>query len=227
MSLIDGQGTGTTGSGMKDAQGNAIPLWNYSNATDKDGNARADYAQSIQGTVVDLKEVQSTKFKSDELEWWDKAQTQPKMDIEIAIATPNKGELVWHIKPGSLRKYEKFSLARRAIIDAIRAYTSDANTNDMTKLLGLDVTISTQDMVTQDGKIIPYGSANPRPWTVTINGEGDKTLVRYGKAQSTVKPSTEEVLENAGAKVVEETTAVQAAKEAQAAAEESDDIPFN
>ncbi len=85
------------------------------------------------------------------------------MDIEIAIQTPDKGELVWHIKPGSLKKYEKFSLARKAIIDALRTYFNDPSTMDMTKLVGLQVTVSTKDMITQDGQVIGYGAANPRP----------------------------------------------------------------
>lgn len=184
MSLLDGTNDSMSMSGMVDAEGNPIKLWNYSAATTKEGQPRDDFKQTLQGILVDMKEVQATKYQSTELDWWFDKQgkpTAPKMDIELAIQEANGNNLVWHIKPGSSSNYKKFSLARKAMVDEVRRITKDPETNDITKLLGKEVYIKTEDMVLANGDTVSYGSSNPRPWEFKVVGDGDASLVRFGK----------------------------------------------
>lgn len=228
MSLLNGNTGGAALSAMKDENGNTISLWNYSAKVDKGGNPRKDYKESIEGTVVDMCEVQATKYQSTELDWWDDEQTQPKMDIEIALKQADGTDIAWHIKPGSRTKYEKFKIARKGLVDAARKASGNPQTLDITQLLGHKLRISTKEMVV-DGKVIPYGSGNARPWTVELLEGKDDSVVRFGKESIIeAQPQVEEQ-----SSTTTETTAVAAAKEAQAASEQATDpyegdgsIPF-
>lgn len=187
MSLLDGQGSGSNQSGMVNEKGEKLELWNYANETDKDGNKLSNFKEEVEGTVVNMMEVQATKYQSNEPEWWTDEHgniTGPKMDIEIAIHQDDGEELAWHIKPGSAKRYEKMSVARRALVDIVRTITKNPNTIDLTKLIGKRIRVSTYQCKLQNGNVVAYGAGNPRPWEVKLIGEGDENVVYYGQTPS-------------------------------------------
>lgn len=87
------------------------------------------------GAITSLTQRQSTKFGTNELEWWDDAKTQPKKEVVITLQTDERdaddstddGKRVLYVS-GNMLKAIKVALAGRVPeVDGILAvkYTGD------------------------------------------------------------------------------------------------------
>ena len=140
---------------MFDLKGGGSSNWNYS---DPD---KAGYMEKITGTVVEISNPQVIDFMTKKPAFWDDGN--PKRQLKVVIQGQSGKELAWYIAG-------KKSAAAQAVLKGLIDFHGDKETISIDELLGLNVTIET--------KPGSYGLKKPRPWSVTINGEGDTSAVR-------------------------------------------------
>lgn len=129
--------------------------WNYSDPN-KDG-----YMTSLQGTVVEIKEVAKTKFNSNEIDCWEDGK--PKLNICLTIQGQSGRELDWIFGPGGVTKPTAAMAACRAALQA-----AGLPAQSIAELGGKFISVATQE----PPQGFAYGAQNPRPWAVQILGEG-------------------------------------------------------
>lgn len=126
--------------------------WNYSNPQ-KDG-----YSTTLVGTVLAIQEIQKRTFSMNGQpgapEFW--PDGNPKMNIRIALATPEGQLKTFTFQPAGKRQRESGQGVH------MQLFALTGNT-DMMNLIGKTIQIQTQD-APQGTR---YGSGNPRPFTVT------------------------------------------------------------
>jgi len=127
--------------------------WNYAH---KD---QPNYMLSIEGTVVEISNPQSINFATKKPEFWDDGN--PKRNICLTILGKSGKELNFIFNPKSY--------AANACLDALDPSNSRPNVSVL-ELMGKFIRVQTQEGV--------YNQANPRPWWVTILGDGDAGMVR-------------------------------------------------
>lgn len=137
---------------MFDLKGNSSG-WNY-HTPDAPG-----YMEMIEGTVVEISNPQSINFHTKQLETW--PDGNPKRNLRLIIHGRSGQELAWTFSPKS-----KGAEACLAALDpqGMREQVS------IEELLGKFVRVQTQQ-----GQ---FGPQNPRPWWVTILGDGEANVVR-------------------------------------------------
>lgn len=127
--------------------------WNYSDKT------KAGYAPTIEGTVVEISNPQAIDYVSKQPKFW--PDGNPIRNLRVTLKGRSGRELSWVFSPKSL--------SAEACLKALdpagsRDYVS------IEELLGKFVRISTEEGV--------YNQAHPRPWEVTVLGDGDIAAVR-------------------------------------------------
>lgn len=132
--------------------------WNYAHP-DKPG-----YMEMIEGTVVEISAPQKRNFQSGKPEFW--PDGNPVLNLCLVIKGRSGNELSWIFAPKS-KAADACSLA----LDPTRTREQVS----IEEMLGKFVRIQTQAGV--------YNAQNPRPWTVTVLGDGDA-----GSVRSVVKP---------------------------------------
>lgn len=127
--------------------------WNYHD------NTKSNYMEMIEGTVVEISNPQSINFNTKQPETW--PDGNPKRNLRIAIRGRSGQELSWTFSPKS-----KGAEACLAALDpqGTREQVS------IEELLGKFVRVQTQGGV--------YNAQHPRPWWVTILGDGEANMVR-------------------------------------------------
>lgn len=120
--------------------------WNYSDPQ------KPGYMTSIEGTVVEIKEVQSRNYMTKQPEFW--PDGNPKLNIEFVIQGQSGRELPWVFSPKST--------AFNAVESALKAM--NPNASSIAEAGGHLVRITTQD-----GQ---WGQGRPRPWQFEILGMG-------------------------------------------------------
>lgn len=133
--------------------GNTGSGWNYAD------NTKPNYMERIEGTVVEISNPQALNYSTRQPEFW--PDGNPKRNLRVVIRGRSGQELSWTFSPKS-----------RAT-DACLAALDPQGTRDqvsMEELLGKFVAVQTQAGV--------YNAQNPRPWWVTIQGEGEANMVR-------------------------------------------------
>lgn len=150
--------------------------WNYSDPT------KTDFATEIQGTVVEVNEVQSVNFGTKQPEFW--PDGNPKLNIELVIQTYDGNELAWVFSPRSV--------GMDAVKEAMQMSMPEARS--VADVGGKMVYIATQ----QPPAGFSYGSGNPRPWTFVIQGQGSapfrgvKTWAEQNKAKPQQQPQPQQ-----------------------------------
>ena len=134
-------------------KGNVSKGWNYSNPNN-DG-----YMDTIEGTVIEFSQPQRTNFQTKQPEFWPNGD--PKRDWCFTILGRSGREINWRFAPGSASKPK---LARQAVMDAM------PDAEFVEDILGKFVRVHTPQGT--------YSLQNPRPWTVTILGDGEVDKVR-------------------------------------------------
>lgn len=140
---------------MFDLKGSASNNWNYSD------NTKDNYAEFIQGTVIQIDNPQSINFGTGKPEFWDDGN--PKRNLRMTLLQQDGTEIQWTFAPHAR------SNARKAIVDGMDAYDPN-NDGNMKMLLGKIVTVWTQAG--------SYNSQRPRPWNFRIDDDGDQQFVR-------------------------------------------------
>ena len=143
-------------SNMFDLGGNTTS-WNYSDP------GREGYSEQLAGTIVEITAVQSRDPQTKKLEFYDDSG-RPKVKYRINVCDAAGNEFTWMISSA------KSSNAVVAIKNAIVQNNPKNHHPKLSDLLGKMVTISTAAG--------SYGRGRPRPWKVTVIGEGDQELVR-------------------------------------------------
>lgn len=126
--------------------------WNYSD------NTKANYSEMLEGTVVEISNPQSINYATKQPETW--PDGNPKRNLRLILKT-QAGELSWTFAP------------RSAAATACLAALDPQNNRDavsIEEMLGKMIRIQTQGGV--------YNQAHPRPWWVTLLGDGDASAVR-------------------------------------------------
>lgn len=167
--------------GSAEGQSNA---WNYSK---KD---KPDYATRIDGTVVEMKQVQETQFQTNAPLFWrndggratkvTEDTGQPCLNFCVVIDTKQFGEKEWTFNPktkkdmtldpktGRPKNPDGLSRASMAIQAALVEAGMDPNNLD--QIGGMNVSLATKEP--PEG--FDYGPTSPRPFYMKINGKGDK-----------------------------------------------------
>lgn len=127
--------------------------WNYSNPNNP------GYMETLEGTVVEFSQPQHNNFQTKQPEFW--PDGSPKLDWCFTIRGRSGQELNWRFSPGSATKPKA---CRQALMDAMpeAQYVED--------VLGKFIRVQTQAGT--------YSVQNPRPWFVTILGDGEVDKVR-------------------------------------------------
>lgn len=141
--------------------------WNYSDPN------KQGYMEFIEGTVVEISSPQSINFGTKQPETW--PDGNPKLNLCLTIKGQSGRELNWIFAPRS-RAAEACSLA----LDPQNQH-EHVSVKDM---LGKKVRVQTQAGV--------YNSQNPRPWWVTILGEGDIQSVRGVVENNQARPAQQQ-----------------------------------
>ena len=127
--------------------------WNYSD------NTKQNYMETIEGTVVEVSNPQSVNFGTKQPEFW--PDGNPKRNLRMVIKGRSGQELSWTFQPKGK--------ATEAILAALDPQGTKTQVS-IEELLGKFIRVQTQGGV--------YNAQNPRPWWVTILGEGDAGSVR-------------------------------------------------
>lgn len=146
--------------------------WNYSDPN------KPDYKPQIQGTVVQIKEVQSVNFMTKKPEFW--PDGNPKLNVGIVIQDQDGTEYDWIFSPKS------------AGADALAAALGPQATS-MLEVAGKVIQVTTWEP--QNGG--KWAAGNPRPWQVQILGQGQipyRGTVQYqgGKTQPQTQPQMQQ-----------------------------------
>lgn len=137
--------------------------WNYSE------NNKPGYMEMIEGTVVEISNPQARDFNTKQPVFWDDGN--PKRNLQLIIRGRSGQELAWTFAP------------RSAATDACLGALDPQGTREQVsieELLGKFVRIQTQGGV--------YNRQHPRPWWVTILGDGEVNMVRGLKDLSQQQP---------------------------------------
>lgn len=137
--------------------------WNYSDPN------KQGFMEMIEGTIVEISNPQSINFGTKKPEFWDDGN--PKRNLCVIVKGRSGQELNWIFAPKSN--------AANACLAALDPQ-GDRPQVSIEELLGKMVRIQTQTGV--------YNSQNPRPWWVTILGDGDIQSVRGIKDLSQGQP---------------------------------------
>lgn len=127
--------------------------WNYSKPQEE------GYMEMIEGTVVEISNPQSINFNTKQPEVW--PDGNPKLNLRLTIKGKSGRELNWTFAPRSM--------SAEACLAALDPQGTRPQVN-IEELLGKFIRVQTQAGV--------YNSQNPRPWYVTLLGEGDAGSVR-------------------------------------------------
>ena len=127
--------------------------WNYSD------KGKEGYSEYIDGTVIELSNPQSINYATKQPEVW--KDGNPKRNFRVILFTTDGSEKAFTFSPKS-KAAEAFLTALDP--DGTKAHVS------LEEVLGKMVRIQTQDGV--------YNQAHPRPWWVTVYGDGDVNKVR-------------------------------------------------
>lgn len=127
--------------------------WNY-HSKDKQG-----FAEMIEGTVVEISNPQSINYATKKPETW--PDGNPKRNLRMTLRGRSGQELNWTFSPKSN--------AANACLAALDPQGTREQVS-IEELLGKFVRVQTQDGV--------YNQAHPRPWWVTILGDGEANMVR-------------------------------------------------
>lgn len=127
--------------------------WNYSKPQEE------GYMEMIEGTVVEISNPQSINFNTKQPEVW--PDGNPKLNLRLTIKGKSGRELNWTFAPRSV--------SAEACLAALDPQGTRSQVN-IEELLGKFIRVQTQAGV--------YNSQNPRPWWVTLLGEGDAGSVR-------------------------------------------------
>lgn len=179
--------------------GGTSNTWNYS---DKE---KEDFSLQIDGTVVEMKQVQETQYKTNAPLFWKndggratkviEDTGSPCLNFCIVIDTIQFGEKEWVFNPktkkdntldhqtGRPKNPEGLSRASLAIQQALVSAGMDPSNLD--QLGGLNISVSTKEP--PEG--FDYGPTSPRPFGVRINGKGDKPFRGCFPFGQTSKPA--------------------------------------
>lgn len=140
---------------MFDLKGNSGSgnVWNYSD------NSKSNYAEWIQGTVVEISNPQARDFNTGKPAFWEDGN--PKRNLMMTVLQQDGNEVSWIFSPKS-----------RATDACLAALDPDGTRDavNIKEMLGKVVTVQTQAG--------SYNARNPRPWTVTVHGDGEVNKVR-------------------------------------------------
>lgn len=148
---------------MFDLKGGAGNGWNYSDST------KPGYLEMIEGTVVEISNPQARDFATGAPAVW--PDGNPKRNLQMVIRGKSGRELAWTFAPKS-----------KATDACLTALDPDGTREQvsMEEMLGKFIRIQTQAG--------SYNSKNPRPWWVTILGDGEANAVRGLKDLSQPQP---------------------------------------
>ena len=139
--------------GVFDIKGGSSKFWNFSN------NQNPGYMEYIEGTVVEIIYTQKYNTQTHQPDFW--PEGDPKMQFHVVIRGRSGQELTWPIDRKSVG------------VDAcLAALDPDGSKEQVSfeELLGKFVRVQTQAG--------SYGNGRPRPWWVTILGDGEANAVR-------------------------------------------------
>lgn len=139
--------------------------WNYSNREND------DFALAITGDVVEMKQVQATKYGTNEPDFWENkdGSRSPKLNFCITIKSDILGEKDWVFNPYTKKTQQNpdgYSKSMMAIVNALTAAGFTGSNLAVDSLGGRNITVSTQEP--PEG--FSYGAGSPRPFALTING---------------------------------------------------------
>lgn len=127
--------------------------WNYSDQT------KPGYQPAIEGTVVEISNPQAIDYNTKQPKVW--PDGNPVRNLRVTLKGRSGRELSWVFSPKSL--------SAEACLKALDPQGTRDYVN-IEELLGKFIRVETQDGV--------YNNRNPRPWTVTVLGDGDVASVR-------------------------------------------------
>lgn len=133
--------------------GNEGSGWNYSD------NTKANYTEMIEGTVVEISNPQARDFNTGQPATW--PDGNPKRNLMVVLRNQAGQELSWTFSPKSA--------AANACLAALDPQGTREKVS-IDELLGKFVRVQTQGGV--------YNAQHPRPWWVTILGDGEVNAVR-------------------------------------------------
>jgi len=133
--------------------GSSSNVWNYSD------NTKDTYTEFIQGTVVEISNPQARDFNTGKPAFWDDGN--PKRNLMMTVLQADGTEINWIFSPKS-----KSTEACLAALDP----NGDRDEVSIEEMLGKLVTVQTVAGA--------YNGKNPRPWWVTIHGDGQANMVR-------------------------------------------------
>lgn len=127
--------------------------WRYSDP------AHENYRDSITGTLVEIKEVQAREFGTNAPKFY--PDGNPTLNLRWTLLQQDGEEICWEFN----------SSKRGKAVEGILAGTMAAGLGtNMGALLGKFLTVSTP--------VGSYNARNPRPFQVTVHGDGDVAQVR-------------------------------------------------
>lgn len=139
--------------------------WNYSD------NTKQNYSEMIEGTVVEISNPQARDYNTGQPATW--PDGNPKRNLMLTLRNKAGQELTWTFSP------------RSAAANACLAALDPQGTREQVsieELLGKFVRVQTQGGV--------YNAQHPRPWWLTILGEGEVNAVRGLKDLSQPQPTS-------------------------------------
>jgi len=139
--------------------------WNYSD------NTKQNYSEMIEGTVVEISNPQARDYNTGQPATW--PDGNPKRNLMLTLRNQAGQELTWTFSP------------RSAAANACLAALDPQGTREQVsieELLGKFVRVQTQGGV--------YNAQHPRPWWLTILGEGEVNAVRGLKDLSQPQPTS-------------------------------------
>lgn len=139
--------------GVFDIKGGSSKFWNFSNSQNP------GYMEYLEGTVVEIIYTQKYNVKTHQPEFW--PEGDPKMQFHVVLRGRSGQELTWPI--------DRKSVGVDACLAALDPDGSKS-TVSFEELLGKFVRVQTQAG--------DYGNGRPRPWWVTILGDGEVNMVR-------------------------------------------------
>ena len=139
--------------GIFDLKGGSSSGWNYADSS------KPGYSETLVGTVVEISNPQKLNYSTKQPEFWQDGN--PKRVLRVTILTDEGQEKGWVFAPKSK--------AADACLLALDPQGMRQSVS-IEELLGKRITVQTQGGV--------FNAQNPRPWWVTVQGEGNKQAVR-------------------------------------------------
>ena len=138
---------------MFDLKGGAGNGWNYADPQ------KPNYTEMIEGTVVEISNPQKLNFSTRQPEFW--PDGNPVRNLRLNIRQRSGEELTWTFAPKSR--------AAEACLMALDPQ-GDRQQVNIEELLGKFVRVQTQGGT--------YNAQHPRPWYMSILGDGEANMVR-------------------------------------------------